>query len=83
MVRPVCAEVGRDRRSEGCVLLPLASAWTVALHEVDGVLVEIEAHIYLTAVVTTTSSTGLPSGATQRTPPAHVAWSDQGPARIC
>ncbi len=26
-----------------CVLMPLAIAWAVALHEVDGVLVEIEA----------------------------------------
>jgi hypothetical protein len=60
-------------------MLP-ASAWVVALHEVDGVLMEIEAQYpHLTAVVTATNSTGLPSDATQRTPPAHVARSDQGP----
>jgi hypothetical protein len=42
-VHLVYAEVEHDRRSEGRVLMPLASAWAVALHEVDGVLVKIEA----------------------------------------
>jgi hypothetical protein len=42
-VRPVNTEAPDARRSKGRVLMPLANAWAVALHEVDRVLVEIEA----------------------------------------
>jgi hypothetical protein len=41
-VRPVDTEAYDAHRSKGHVLMPLASAWAVALHEADGVLVEIE-----------------------------------------
>jgi hypothetical protein len=63
--------------------MPLADVCAVALHGVDGVLVKIEAHTHLTAVVTATSSTVPHSNTTQRTPHGHVAWFDQGPACIC
>jgi hypothetical protein len=43
VVHLVAAEALTDWLSEGRVLMSRASAWAVALHEVGGMLVEIEA----------------------------------------
>jgi hypothetical protein len=72
---------GSQRRSRagesGCVLLEVTSGLPALVHHRA-----LDCH-RLTAVLTATSSTVPHSNTTRRTPHAHVARSDQGPACIC